>query len=289
MFKEWWWKSSAEPHFKLSPTKIILCCERTNNFLEDETMAKLNSFLWTMFVLSLAATANIFATEVFLDNFDGTAVDESKWIVSTGPPRFRQDGPTSESGYWVTPSGNPPYGTVAVSNSWVSLWNGYSTVFPYVVSQINPFPETDAFILEFKMRYDSVNPHGTGFQVRYADSENPLANTIYYVWQGSGSNLSIELLGSSWRGALSDTSEHIYRLEYVDGKYTALIDGAEIIGPTASSMKPNQIWFGNPVWAWWGSRYWTTFSVDYITVVPEPATVLLLGFGGLALRRRRRA
>jgi hypothetical protein len=28
MFKEEWWQSSAEPHFKLSPTRIIFFYER---------------------------------------------------------------------------------------------------------------------------------------------------------------------------------------------------------------------------------------------------------------------
>ena len=78
--------------------------------------------------------------------------------------------------------------------------------------------------------------------------------------------MPIDLFGIRWQGALSDTSEHIYTLKYTDGKYIALIDGNEIIGPITSSMRPNQIWFGNPIWAWWGWSYWTTLSVDYVRV-----------------------
>jgi len=207
--------------------------------------------------------------EMFYDRFDGAAIDESKWVVLTGPPRFHQyGGPFDPWGYWETPSGNPPYGTVSVNNSWCSLLNDYSAVFPYVVSKTNPFPEADNFTLEFRMKYDISNPHGTGFTVRYADSDNPLTNSIFSVWQDSSSTfyLTIDLFGIRWQGALSDTSEHIYTLKYTDGKYIALIDGNEIIGPITSSMRPNQIWFGNPIWAWWGWSYWTTLSVDYVRV-----------------------
>lgn len=144
----------------------------------------------------------------FLDYFDGTAVDTTKWQVSTGPPRFKQHaGPSDLTGFWTTPTGDPHYGIVSVSNSWVSLWNGYSTVFPYVMSQINPFPDTGNFVLEFMMRYDSVNVAGIGFVVRYADSENPLTNHIFSVWQDSSvvPYLTIQLLGAFWQGAVSDT------------------------------------------------------------------------------------
>ena len=106
-------------------------------------------FVLAAMLSQMASVAN--ASVIFSDYFDGTAVDESKWMVSIAPPRFRQStGPFDPEGSWVTPSGNPPYGTVSVSNLWISLWNGYSTVFPYVVSQINPFPETGDFILKFK-------------------------------------------------------------------------------------------------------------------------------------------
>jgi hypothetical protein len=261
-------------------------------------MAKVNSFLWAILVLYLVMSTRVFATEFFSDDFNGTTLNESKWMASVDPPRFRQYGGSDDpSGEWVTPDGNPSYGTVSVSDSRVSLWNNHSSVFPYVVSQNNPFPETGDFVLEFKMKYDSVNPQGTGFVVRYADSESPFTNPIFSVWQDSSTTdyLTAGLFGSipwrpssAWQGQISDTNDHVYMLKYISGEYTVLIDETEIIGPIANLMRPNQIWFGNPCWAWWTQESYATFNVDYITVAPEPATLFLLGFGSLALLRKRR-
>lgn len=219
-------------------------------------------------LLTMSTGISNAAVTVFNDTFDGTAIDQGKWVLP-GTLRFHQyGGPSDPYGFWETPSGNPSYGTMAVNNSWVSLHNGNSTVFPYLTSRNNPFPDAGNFVMELKMKYDSNNPHGTGFRLRRADSDNPLASPIFTIWQDSSSTryLSVSLLGYGWRGGLSDTSEHIYRLEYVDGSYSLFIDGSKKIGPVASSLRPNQIWFGNPVLAWWGSYYWTTLSVDYITI-----------------------
>jgi hypothetical protein len=221
-----------------------------------------------MVVLMFAGVGHASVT-VFNDTFDGGAVDEGKWVVSKSLLRFHQyGGPSDPYGYWEVPSGSPSYGTVTVANSWVSLKNGSSTVFPYVETRSNPFPDKGNFALEFKMKYDSVNPHGTGFKVRRADSDNPLTNDLFSIWQDSSStyNLSVGLLGQGWRGMAYDTAAHVYRLEYRDGSYTLYIDGSKKIGPIASTIRPSQIWFGNPVWAWWGTYPWTTLSVDYVTV-----------------------
>jgi hypothetical protein len=247
-------------------------------------------------VLFLIKPADSFAILYFSDNFDGTTIDNSKWSASTSPPRFQQYDIFGPSGYWVTPSDNQPYGTISVNNSWVSLSNGYSTVFPYVASTVNPFPQTGDFVLELKMRYESVEPSGTGFWVRYADSDSPLTNSIFSVWQDSSSTayLTAGLFGrtpylpdSAWQGASNDTSEHIYTLKYINSQYSVSVDGTQLLGPITDSVRPNQICFGNPVWVTWGEWNWTNFSIDSVTVTPEPATILLLGLGGLFLRKRR--
>jgi hypothetical protein len=246
----------------------------------------------------LVSVTNVFAVEYFSDNFDGTAIDGSKWEALAAPPRFYQDaGNYNPSGYWTTPTGNPSYGSVSLNNSWVSLYSNNSTVYPYVESIINPFPQTGDFVLNLKMRFDRVTPYGTGFCVKYSDSDNPLTNSIFSIWQDSSTTtyLTAGLFGSvphapdfAWQGVSSDTSEHIYTLEYIGGNYSILIDGIQRIGPIANSMRPNQIWFGNPAWSWWTPPgNWTNFSIDYLTVTPEPATLLLLGLGSFVLRRRK--
>jgi hypothetical protein len=250
-------------------------------------------------VLFLIKPADVFAADYFSDHFNGTTIDNSKWSASTSGPRFVQDydGEGNPSGYWVTPSDNPPYGTISVNNSRISLVNDYSTVFPYVVSTTNPFPQTGDFILNLKMKYDSVQTSGTGFCVKYADSEDAFANSIFSVWQDSSSTGCLiaglfgytpYLTGWTWHGASDDTSEHIYTLKYINSQYSVYVDGTQMLGPVANLMRPNQIWFGNPVWVTWGEWDWTDFNIDYVTVTPEPATLLLLGLGAVILRRKRK-
>jgi hypothetical protein len=238
-------------------------------------------FLGMLLLLALSAGVGNAAITVFNDNFDGTAINQTKWS-SPDPYRFYQySGPAGSTGYWTIPSGNPPYGTVTVNNSWVSLWNGNSTVFPYLESRYNPFPDTGNFVFELKMKYDANNPHGSGFNINRTSSGTLPASGVFSIWQDSSSTfyLTVNLLGQSWRGPMSDTTAHVYKIEYKDGSYSLWIDDSKKIGPIASSVRPNQIWFGNPVWAYWGYYNWTTLSIDYLTVQKDdpPAPVANAG------------
>lgn len=239
--------------------------------------------LLVILTLSNLATETMVYGSLFVDHFDGASVDADKWVVSTDPPRIDYDG------NWHTPSGDPSYGTVSLGDSWISLQNDSSTVFPYVMSKPSLFPEEGDFLLEFKMRYDTVNRHGAGFRVGYGDRTDPW-NHLFSVWDDAtiGNYPVVELLGTNWQSEELDTSEHVYALEYASGEYTVLIDENPILGPVASEITPDWLWFGNPVWASWGSYPWTTLSLNYVVVTPEPTTLLLLGFGGLTLLRGRK-
>jgi len=56
--------------------------------------------------------------------------------------------------------------------------------------------------------------------------------------------------------------------------------------PLAFMIENRSGWFAQ--WGVEGPSAPATFYVDYIRVVPEPATLTLLGLGGLALLRRKR-
>ncbi len=232
-----------------------------NKFLKIVSVVIMIVFSRTGFALA-GDSSGVF----FFDDFNGSTIDGSKWVASVNPPRFSQDDPSVASGNWTTPTGTPSYGTITVNNSLVSLVNGNSTVFPYVVSTSSPFPVTGDFSLEFKMKYDSVSVNGSGLQVHNSDFDNPLTNDVFAVWQDWVHPLSIYLLGTLWQAAANDISNHIYTLSYIDSTYTVLLDGVKVLGPITSSVRPNQLWFGNPVWTWWGSSYWSTESIDYIKV-----------------------
>lgn len=263
------------------PADYLLCAIHKNamSIGGKVTMKLMKLMLGILMLTVISAGVGNAAITVFSDNFDGTEIDQTKW-TSPDPFRYYQySGPYGPTGYWTTPPNNPSYGTATASNSWLSLRNGYSTVFPCVESRYNPFPETGNFYFETKMRYDGSSPHGTGFQMRRADSDNPVENIIFSIWQDSGIPLSISFLGYGWSGMRPDLAEHVYRIEYVDGNYTLWIDGSKKAGPFASSVRPNKMWFGNPVYAWWGYNNWTNLSVDYVSVQKDNPPVPVANAG----------
>ena len=206
----------------------------------------------------------------FFDDFDGSDLDPGRWTASLGPPRFYCDADCS-TGYWTTPTGSPSYGSISVSDSWVVLDNDRSTVFPFVESSYNPFPPSGDFRLDARMKYDRVTTHGSGFYALLRDSENPLwplSNRVFRIWADNDGDY-VFLFDQVWLRSPRDTSEHLYSLIYSGGAYTALVDGVAVLGPVTSTVRPNQLAFGNVGWAWWFPALWSTFRLDSVGVTVQ--------------------
>ncbi len=221
--------------------------------------------------VSSAKTTQIF----FEDGFDGTEIDSSKWntdIATTGERCLT-------TGEWIDISSGldggliqtPPYGSITVNGGQASFSAGWGRAFPYIwsgpPSRTFPFPDTGDFVLEIRMKYDSLEPHGDGLQAIYSDpaSNNPPASGgIFDIW---GDSQGLRVNSMNRRVSLSDPFDlHDYKLEYIDGKYSLYVDGVLKVEPIASNLRPNTITIGNPVFASWVAAEWTDFTVDYVRV-----------------------
>ncbi len=121
------------------------------------------------------------------------------------------------------------------------------------------------------MRYDLVTNSGDGFIVTSWANTDPVGNNppagefpIFSVWADSR-GVFTDLMGHQFF-VYDSTSLHDYVLEYADGSYTLLVDGFPALGPLESSDRPNAIWFGNPVFAYYGVLDWSGFSLDLVRV-----------------------
>jgi hypothetical protein len=216
------------------------------------------------------------------DEFDGTAADAEKWIaeLATSGMRFHTDCGTCNTGYWTTSPTDPPYGSISMDGSILTILNpGLPRVFPFLWSRDSPFPMTGDFSLEIRMKYNYMGGSGTGLVLSAntydgaGSPPNPLEERVFTIWQDIAHPLGCGLVseGQLVTGAL-DTDWHIYRLEYVAGSYSLFVDNALLIGPIASGLRPTSMWLGNPVITWSSWDESTTFSVDYLRVAVPGAT-----------------
>lgn len=234
----------------------------------------------------------------FSDDFDGTEIDATKWNadLSTSGERWCSSTTTphhTNSGNWIDVLNNPcngfqttSYGTITVNGGISSFSAGYNRVFPYIwsgePSRQSPFPDTGDFILNVRMKYDSLRSHGNGFHILSWSNTEPVGDNppggqqyIFAVWGGSGGVLANSLAGSA--SISNSLAFHDYRLEYIDGKYSMFVDGVLNAGPVASDLRPNTIWIGNPVFTHWGIADWTDFTIDYVTVsVPDVPPIAVI-------------
>lgn len=227
-------------------------------------------------------------TSFFEDNFDGTAIGDSKWNNSFATSGLRWCSTTSElhidnPGNWqnvaTTPCNgltqNSPYGTVSVSNGLASFESPARRTFPYIwagePSKSSPFPSSGDFVLEVRMRYNVLGGGGDGFFVHRWATTDPIGNNppggqdrVFMIW-ADGSGLSVVLLGQQIP-IFNPTAMHDYTLSYIDGSYTLLVDGFPILGPLSSEMRPNAIWAGHPAFTHWVLSDWSDFSLDLVRV-----------------------
>ncbi len=254
-------------------------------------------FLLATMVLSTGITiipqANAQEAIFFADEFDGTLIDSSMWSTETGtnPPRWCDDstGGGSGPGNWFDPSSQPckgvtaqpPYGAISVSGGEATFGAGSSRAFPYIwmgqPSQSSPIPDNGDFIIEIRMKYDSIASHGNGLYLRDWANSEPVgdnapvdSSTQLRIWADRGGSGGQQQLLASAGGTTiplgNELAYHTYRLEYAGGQYSLYVDDTLKIGPVSSNDRPNALWIGNPIFTWWGVTDWSDFRIDYIRV-----------------------
>ncbi len=244
-----------------------------------------------------AETSGTMQAVYFEDTFDGEGINSVKWNADEAIGGLRWCSSTasnhhSSPGNWQDVSVAPcngytdsrPYGYVTVANGTASFGSSYKRTFPYIwtgaPSRPSPFPASGDFILEVRMKYDAVLGHGDGFQALVWTDSDPVGNNPP---AGQGFRMSIWADGSGLNASWGNVAPwyspealayHVYRFEYISGKYSFYLDGVLKQGPFASSARPNAIWIGNPVFTHWGMTDWSDFTIDYVRVtVPNRAPV----------------
>jgi hypothetical protein len=171
--------------------------------------------------------------------------------------------------------------------------NGYSyssdSLFPEGTYTISTNPRN------FGTLFASYNDHTTGAGNMMIANGATISNVT--VWEQTVSispNTNYEF--SFWLSTANDAPDNINpaELEYfINDVSLGMISSPEQMGIWIQESK---FWYSGAYTAatikivdtdtnWWGND----FALDDISFVPEPATLLLFGLGGLATMRRRRA
>ncbi len=208
----------------------------------------------------------------FVDHFEGTNIDTSKWIVQQN----------------LNTSDYPAYGgTIEVANSTVCLTSNGSS-FPYVYSAKNPFPSDGDFALEFDVTFTRIGNAGSGIWVSrgpFVPNQKELGANILQVWADADNGNGIYFLSKQvykdyvpWNPfGYSNTSTLNIRMQFSNGVYSLYLNGEELAS-AQSNLRPDTIGFGHPP-AFRvpesGSVDWTSFAINSVEVLP-PAGISLV-------------
>ncbi len=212
--------------------------------------------------------AQTFTTPIF-DDFDGSAIDTSKWMV--------QQNVNGGSG-----------GAITVADSYISLTSN-GTSFPLICTTTNPFPESGDFAVEFDIQYTRMTTLGNGFWVTKGpfniteDRTSAYAN-ILQVWADIGAHdgvlaflLGKQVYNEAFQNNLYRTEQNntlTFRLQYSKDVYTLYLNG-EIIAAEKSTLRADTIGFGHPPAFYLPgtlSLQWTSFRINSIRM-PQPSAL----------------
>ena len=204
----------------------------------------------------------------FSENFNGTSLDTTKWIV--------EENVNGGSG-----------GTITVADSYVYLTsNGTSS--PLVYTATNPFPTSGDFAVEFDIKYTRVSGWGTGFWITegfFEPTESGRGANIMQVWadfNGPGPHVDAYLLGKQvFQGSVQknafneyESDTFTFRLQCSGDVYTLFLDGEEL-SSAQSTLRADTIGFGHPpiyYVPWSFSSQWSSFKIDSIRLL-EPSVL----------------
>jgi len=185
-------------------------------------------------------------SQVFQDDFDGTALDPAVWSVDFGTD-----------------------GQVVVADGVVKV-TCTGNVFPVVTSVQDPFPQSD-FVVSVRMRFNAVAQAGDGFgALDNFWGDEGAACRPFLVWQ-DGNVWFVEAGGPMYLlGPIPDTQYHVYEWTYIGGRYTVALDGTTL-SVNDCALRPTRLFFGHahPIVA---GPPWTSFEIDYVRVEPIGVT-----------------
>ncbi len=227
-----------------------------------------SAFLLVFAINTLPAAAQT-PNEYVLDDFNGSAIDSSKWVV--------QQNPNGGSG-----------GSVTVADSYISLASD-GTSFPFIYTAKNPFPESGDFAVEFDIQYTGMTQKGTGFWVAqgpFVPSEYEYNVNILKVWADSSSAPNVFAVLFHQQVYMStieknpfgiwNNSTLTFRLQCSKDIYTLSVNG-EIVASMRSSLRADTIGFGHPPLSYIPTpspSQWTSFRINCIRML-QPSVLSL--------------
>jgi serine/threonine-protein kinase len=200
----------------------------------------------------------------FTDEFDGSSVDLSRWNADARGGRF------------------------VVSRGALSMSSG-GTSYPFITSRGNPFPPSGNYRLTTRYRYTSLNTCGVGLmmtsynlsaglsqdraaQTQRANEDNGMSAGM---WQDVKDPLHLLFRSRDDRVDVPssgfDTDWRTQVVEYVNDRYTLLLDGVVKYVSQTTPHRARFIWIGNPVELGRGFDCpWDSLEVDFIRVQSLP-------------------
>lgn len=208
----------------------------------------------------------VLASFSFDDEFNSTLatniLDTSLWSVNSN-----------------TSSG---FSSVIERNNFVELHqNTNLSRFPYVYSNINPFPSED-YTLDLSWQYTQVTGAGTGIVLTDTlpqNGSNPPSSFNITIWQDSTNKMRVSTsmvanTGTVYQTSTSNTSSHTLTVQKAASIYQISVDSQLVYTSSAITDNFKYIWFGNPVLVGGAVSSWTEFKIDYIRVTdnsPSPS------------------
>ena len=236
-----------------------------------------------MLTIVILLTSTAWATPViFEDNFDDGVLDAAKWFKGVSA----EDPPWSPVGNYVSEHD----GIVTIAQA-TTNHGGRLISTPISVNQ------TGVITVTRRMRTHHTNDKFRAFQAirgnDYSDWDaNYFSRINYYdydrttyAYYGFGHHndaLNFDPIWDTW-------FDEVWTYDPVTGMTTYSINGATPLSWGGTVLDESVIRLDYCAEGWFNGHY---IEMDYVTVqqeIPEPVTICLLGLGGLALLRKRRA